>query len=133
MVVPSLIRKAHENEVLDVWGDGSPIRDFIHAKDVARGMIFVVENKITEPINLGSGTGFKIKELAEIVSNYFNTPTKYSPEKPSGDKKRIFSMEKANSYGFVPEISIKEGIEDTIEWFLNNQDKINKKFNALNK
>ena len=55
MVVPSLIRKAYENDILEVWGDGSPIRDFIHAKDVARGMMFAVENKITKPINLGSG------------------------------------------------------------------------------
>ena len=133
MVVPSLIRKAHENEILDVWGDGSPIRDFIHAKDVARGMVFAVENKITKPLNLGSGTGVTIKELAETVANYFEKPIQWSPEKPSGDARRIFSMERANSYGFYPEVSIKEGIESTIEWFLNNPDKIDKKFNALNK
>ena len=42
-------------------------------------------------------------------------------------------MERANSYGFYPEVSIKEGVESTIEWYLNNQDKINKQFNALNK
>ena len=133
MVVPSLIRKAFENDVLEVWGDGSPIRDFIHAKDVARGMMFAVENKITQPINLGSGNGVTIKEVAEIVANYFNKPIQWSPEKPSGDAKRLFSMERANSYGFYPETSIKEGVEDTIEWFILNQDKIEKKFNALNK
>jgi len=133
MVVPSLIRKAHENEVLEVWGDGSPIRDFVHARDVARGMIFAVENKITQPLNLGSGDGVTIKELAEVVANYFNKPIQWSPEKPSGDAKRLFSMERANSYGFYPEISIKEGVESAIEWYLNNQDKINKQFNALNK
>lgn len=133
MVVPSLIRKASENDILDVWGDGSPVRDFIHAKDVARGMIFAVENKITKPINLGSGTGFTIKELAETVADYFSKEIKWSPEKPSGDAKRIFSMERANSYGFYPEIGIKEGILDTILWFLKNPDKIDKKFNPLNK
>lgn len=133
MVVPSLIRKAFENDVLEVWGDGSPIRDFIHAKDVARGMMFAVENKITQPINLGSGNGVTIKEVAEIVANYFNKSIQWSPEKPSGDAKRLFSMERANSYGFYPETSIKEGVEDTIEWFILNQDKIEKKFNALNK
>ena len=56
MVVPSLIRKAYENDIIEVWGDGSSIRDFIHTKDVARGMLFAVENKITKPLNLGSGT-----------------------------------------------------------------------------
>ena len=133
MVVPSLIRKAFENDTLEVWGDGSPIRDFIHAKDVACGMVFAVENKITQPINLGSGNGVTIKEVAEIVANYFNKPIQWSPEKPSGDAKRLFSMERANSYGFYPETSIKEGVEDTIKWFILNQDKIEKKFNALNK
>jgi GDP-L-fucose synthase len=133
MVVPSLIRKAFENEVLEVWGDGSPIRDFIHAKDVARGMIFAVENKITKPINLGSGTGVTIKELAETVANYFDKPIQWSPEKPSGDARRIFSMERVNSYGFFPEITIQQGVENTIKWFILNQDKIDKKFNALNK
>jgi GDP-L-fucose synthase len=133
MVVPSLIRKAFENDTLEVWGDGSPIRDFIHAKDVARGMVFAVENQITKPINLGSGNGVTIKEVAEIVANYFNKSIQWSPEKPSGDTKRLFSMERANSYGFYPETSIKEGVEDTIKWFILNQDKIEKKFNALNK
>ena len=133
MVVPSLIRKAYENDILEVWGDGSPIRDFIHAKDVARGMMFAVENKITKPINLGSGNGVTIKEVAEIVANHFNKSIQWSPEKPSGDAKRLFSMERANSYGFYPEISIEEGVQQTIEWFLSNPDKIDKKFNALNK
>ncbi len=133
MVVPSLIRKAYENDILEVWGDGSPIRDFIHAKDVARGMIFAVENKITKPINLGSGTGVTIKEVAEIVANYFSKPIQWSPEKPSGDAKRLFSMERANSYGFYPETSIKEGVEDTIKWFILNKDIVDKRFNILNK
>ncbi len=133
MVVPSLIRKAYENDILEVWGDGSPIRDFIHAKDVARGMIFAVENKITKPINLGSGTGVTIKEVAEIVANYFSKPIQWSPEKPSGDAKRLFSMERANSYGFYPEISIKEGVEDAINWFILNKDLVDKRVNVLNK
>jgi GDP-L-fucose synthase len=133
MVVPSLIRKAFENDVLEVWGDGSPIRDFIHAKDVARGMIFAVENKITKPLNLGSGTGVTIRDLAEAVANNFQKPIQWSPEKPSGDARRIFSMERANSYGFFPEIDIHQGVESTINWFILNQDKIDKKFNALNK
>jgi GDP-L-fucose synthase len=133
MVIPSLIRKAYENDVLEVWGDGSPIRDFIHAKDVAKGMIFAVENKITKPINLGSGNGVTIKEVAEIVANHFNKPIQWSPEKPSGDAKRLFSMERTNSYGFFPEISIQEGLEDAIKWFILNKDLVDKRVNVLNK
>jgi GDP-L-fucose synthase len=133
MVVPSLIRKGYENDIIEVWGDGSQIRDFIHAKDVARGMLFAVENKITKPINLGSGTGVTIKQLAEIVSEYFNKPIKWLTDKPSGDAKRIFSMDRANSYGFYPEMSIEEGVKDAIEWFIANKDITDKRFNILNK
>jgi GDP-L-fucose synthase len=133
MVVPSLIRKAYENDIIEVWGDGSSIRDFIHAKDVARGMIFAVENKITKPINLGSGTGVTIKQLADTVASYFNKPIQWLTDKPAGDTKRIFSMERANSYGFYPEVSLEDGVKDAIEWFITNKDVVDKRFNILNK
>ena len=71
MVIPSLIKKGFENDVIEVWGDGSPIRDIVYSEDVARGMIYMVENEITEPINLGSGTGVTIKEIGEIIGEYF--------------------------------------------------------------
>jgi GDP-L-fucose synthase len=133
MVVPSLIRKAAENDIIEVWGDGSSIRDFVHAKDVARGMIFAVENKITKPLNLGSGSGVSIKRLAEIVAEYFGKEIKWLIDKPSGDAKRIFSMERATSYGFENQVSLKEGVIDAIEWFLENKDIVDKRYNILNK
>jgi len=133
MVVPSLIRKAAENDIIEVWGDGSSIRDFVHAKDVANGMLFAVENKITKPLNIGSGNGVTIKELAEIVAEYFNKPIKWLTDKPSGDAKRIFSMERAYSYGFKNEVSLKDGVIDAIEWFLKNKNIVDKRFNILNK
>jgi GDP-L-fucose synthase len=133
MVVPSLIRKAAENDIIEVWGDGSSIRDFVHAKDVANGMLFAIENKITKPLNIGSGNGVTIKELAEIVAEYFNKPIKWLTDKPSGDAKRIFSMERAYSYGFKNEVSLKDGVIDAIKWFLKNKDIVDKRFNILNK
>ena len=71
MVIPSLIRKAYENDVLEVWGDGSAVRDFIHASDVANGMIHVVKNRVTEPVNIGSGDGLTIKTIANHISSFF--------------------------------------------------------------
>jgi GDP-L-fucose synthase len=131
MVVPSLIRKADENDKLEVWGDGSQIRDFIHAYDVARGMIFAVENKITEPINLGSGEGVKIKTIAETVSNYFGKELIWDKNKPAGDPIRLFDTTRAKSYGFEPSIYIKEGIINTIEWYVDNKNIIKKKYGIL--
>lgn len=133
MVVPSLIRKAAENDIIEVWGDGSSIRDFVHAKDVARGMIFAVENKITKPLNIGSGSGVSTKQLAEIVAEYFGKEIKWLTDKPSGDAKRIFSMDRAKSYGFENQVSLKEGVIDAIEWFLENKDIVDKRYNILNK
>jgi len=122
MVVPSLIKKAMENDVLSVWGDGSPIRDLIYAEDVARGMIHMVENKITKPVNLGSGTGVTIKEIAEIVAEYFGRKIEWDITKPMGDMKRLMSMDRAKSYGFTPNIELKNGIIKTIEWYKGRKD-----------
>ena len=120
----SIIRPAN------VYG---PYDNFVHAKDVANGMLFAVENKITKPLNIGSGNGVTIKGLAEIVAEYFNKPIKWLTDKPSGDAKRIFSMESAYSYGFKNKVSLKDGVIDAIEWFLKNKDIVDKRFNILNK
>jgi len=133
MVVPSLIRKGHENEVLEVWGDGSAVRDFIHAKDVALGMIHAVENKIVDPINLGSGDGISIRQIAEAVSTRFGKDIRWLTDKPTGDARRVFDMTRANSLGFQASITIKDGINDTIDWFLENKEIIDKRFNAFRK
>ena len=122
MVIPSLIRKAYSDDVLRVWGDGSAIRDFIHARDVARGMIFVVENKITEPLNLGSGDEISIRRIAQAVAKEAKVDINWDLSKPTGDPRRVFDMSKAKAYGFEPLISIEEGVKETIEWYLENKE-----------
>ena len=117
MVVPSLIKKAMENDVLEVWGDGSPIRDLIYTDDVARGMIHMVENQVTEPVNLGSGDGVTIKEVANIIASYFQLDIEWDETKPMGDSKRLMSTERAESFGFTPQTSLENGIVKTIQWY----------------
>ena len=131
MVIPSLIRKASENSELEVWGDGSPVRDFIHARDVALGMLHAVKNKITEPINLGSGSGVKIKEIAEVIAERYNKEIKWLTDGPAGDPRRVFDMERARSYGFEPSISIRQGILETIEWFEQHKNIVDKRYNVF--
>lgn len=135
MVIPSLIHRAMSGEnPLTVWGDGSPIRDFIFAADVARGMMLAVENGINEPINLGSGTGVTIKQIAEIVAaNVPNGPVDlvWDITKPKGDAKRLMDMTRANSYGFQPATSIEDGIKQTIQWYTQNRDSMNNRYNAF--
>lgn len=133
MVVPSLVRKAQENKELEVWGDGSAVRDFIHADDVAKGMVFAVENKITEPINLGSGKGYSIKQVVEMVVKHCgkDLPIKWLTDKPSGDALRLFDMTRAKSYGFDISVDLDEGIKRTTDWFINNKDILDKRYNAF--
>lgn len=135
MVIPSLIKRVLDGEnPLTVWGDGSPIRDFIHARDVARGMMLAVEKGINEPINLGSGTGFSIRHIAEIVCA--NVPGKevklaWDTTKPKGDAKRLMDMTRAQSYGFNTQISIEDGIKETMAWYLSHRDQISNRYNAF--
>ena len=119
MVIPQLVRKAYHdnNDILSVWGDGTPIRDFIHAEDVARGILMSYENQITEPINLGSGDGVRIKDVAEIIANHYNQSIEYDTTKPNGDNKRLMDMTRANSYGFYPEVDLETGIKRVIKYY----------------
>ena len=124
MVVPSLIRRAVDGEnPLRIWGDGSAIRDFIHARDVARGMILAAEKMIGKPINLGSGTRVSIKELVDlIVSNLDVKPQIiWDTTKPTGDQCRVMDISRARSIGFEPKISLKEGIREVMQWYQANK------------
>jgi len=119
MVIPSLIKKGYEDDVINVWGDGSPTRDFIYCEDVAKGMLHMVENKVNDTVNLGSGEGVKISDIANTIGKYFDKEVKYDKSKPNGDMKRLMSMKKANDYGFKPTTSLNDGIRKTIDWYVN--------------
>lgn len=134
MVIPSIIKRALDGEnPLTIWGDGSAIRDFIHARDVAKGMMFVLEKGYQEPVNLGSGTGVSIKEIVElIVDNMENRPEiVWDTSKPSGDRKRLMDMSRAEALGFKPVISIKEGIKEVMRWYLENKNIVSRRYNVF--
>jgi len=119
MVIPALIKKGYEDDVINVWGDGSPTRDFIYCEDVALGMLHMVENKVNHTVNLGSGEGVKISDIANTIGTHFDKEVKYDKSKPNGDMKRLMSMKRANDFGFTPKTSLNDGIQKTIEWYLN--------------
>ena len=118
---------------LTVWGDGSPIRDFIYSKDVAAGMMKVVEKGYNKPVNLGSGEGVTIKEIANTIVKLMPDKCEiiWDTSKPTGDKKRLMSTERAKSIGIESKISLEEGIKDTIEWYLKNMHKEDLRYNAF--
>lgn len=134
MVIPSLIKKVLKSKKkLDVWGDGSPIRDFIFSEDVADAMILAVYKKINFPINVGSGKGITIKSLVETIvksSKKNNIKINWQTNKPSGDSKRLMDIKKATDIGFKPKTSLRDGINKTIEWFINSKVK-NRRYNSF--
>ncbi len=134
MVIPSLIRRAIDGEdPLVVWGDGSPERDFIHAADVARGMILAMEKGFYQPVNLGSGTGVSIRALVEIIVGKLDKKPRvvWDTSKPIGDKKRIFDISRAKSIGFSPSIDIEAGILEVMNWYKNNKAQSLKRYNVF--
>ena len=132
MVIPSLIYRAiNEDGPLTVWGDGSPIRDFIFSEDVANGMLLAVEKGINQPINLGSGGGVTIKEIAQTIAKITGKEIIWDTEKPMGDHKRIMDMSRAHSFGFKTATSLEKGIKDTIEWFKNTSLKEDHRYNPF--
>ena len=138
MVIPSLIRRIIKGEnPLIVWGNGTAIRDFIFSADVAEAMIQVMQKKIEKPINIGSGTGISIKELVNTLlsSKIIKKKPKviFDKTKPTGDKKRILDTSLAKSYGITNKVSLKEGLDKTINWYLNNQSLTHKRFNYFKK
>jgi len=134
MVIPSLIKRAMDGEnPLTVWGDGSAVRDFIHARDVARGMMIAMENITGKPINLGSGTGISVKRIVDIIVDNMDVKPEvvWDTSKPSGDKKRLMDISRARAIGFEPSVSIEQGIKGVMDWYRQNKDLINKRYNVF--
>ena len=90
---------------------------------MARGILFAHGKGIGQPINLGSGIGVSIKEIAEIITkNMKNKPEiVWDTSKPSGDKKRLMDISRAKAIGFQPMISIKDGIKEVMDWYQKKQ------------
>lgn len=114
MVVTSLIRKALTQDKIEVWGNGTEIRDFINSKDVAEAMILCIEKMPQEPMNITGGKPHQIKQLAEYISRYTNKPVVYNKSKRRGAKMRIMENN-LEELGFKQKIYLSEGIKQVID------------------
>lgn len=124
-VISAFIKKAVDGiNPFTIWGNGEQIREFVHARDVAIGMMKALELSYNaEPINLGGGTAIKIKDLAKMIINISNTKVdvQYDMSKPSGHMKRVLNSEKCKEkLNFIPKITLEDGLKDTIYWYKNN-------------
>lgn len=125
-VIPALIRKCleardAEAETLDVWGDGSPTREFLHARDAAQGIVAATERYHgSEPVNLGTGEEMTIRSLVELVQEEtgFHGRLNWQTDKPNGQPRRCLSVERARElFGWSARISFDDGLRETIAWY----------------
>ena len=127
-VLAALLRKAHEAKLkrareLVVWGTGTPRREFLHVDDCASACLFLLEKYDSpEIINVGSGEDVSIRELAELICDVvgFNGELAWDKTKPDGTPRKFLDVSKLRSLGWKPSISLRDGIAQTYDWFLNN-------------
>tara|TARA_A100001015_G_C14714491_1_gene603433 strand:- start:72 stop:782 length:711 start_codon:yes stop_codon:yes gene_type:complete len=135
MVIPSLISKffKSKNNKVEVFGDGSNIRDFIFSEDVAKAIVLTMYKNPKVPINIGSGKGYTIKQIVKIINSYFNYKFKiiWNKNVPTGDKKRVMDNKKLKNLGFNNIQILKYSLFKTLEWYKKNRNYNLKKYNSF--
>ena len=125
MVIPSLMSRIRSGEdPMRIWGDGSAIRDFAFARDVAEGTIQALFHGTKgKYLNLGSGKAVTIKELVETLSFFLDFKYEFDISKSSGWPKRLMDISLARKMiGYNPSTKLEDGLKETWNWFLNNGD-----------
>lgn len=127
-VLPGMMRRFHEAKVLGrkevvVWGTGKPLREFLHVDDLADALVFLMERYSgLGHVNVGSGVEVSIKELAELVKEVvgFEGEIVWDNSKPDGTPRKLMDSSKLAGMGWVPKISLRDGLVDTYQWYLEN-------------
>jgi len=127
-VLPALMRKFHEAKVnnsafVEVWGSGTPKREFLYVDDLAQACVFVMNNKqVKGLVNIGVGEDLTICELAELIKKTvgFKGELKFDATKPDGTPRKCMDVSKINSLGWKAKISLEEGIAKVYQWYLQN-------------
>ncbi|HEY2029287.1 MAG TPA: GDP-L-fucose synthase [Myxococcales bacterium] len=129
-VIPALIRKCIEAretnaEEIVVWGDGSASREFLHARDAARGVVAAAElYDKSEPLNLGAGFEIKIRDLVPLVAELcrFKGRIAWDTSKPNGQPRRMLDTSRAErELGWRARIPFREGLAETVAWYEGNR------------
>jgi GDP-L-fucose synthase len=125
-VIPALIRKCVEaqergDSTIEVWGDGSPTREFLYVEDAAEGILLAAEHyQLSDPVNLGSGQEVSIKNLAELIADItgFKGKLVWDTTKPNGQPRRALDTSKAaDKFDFNAEMPLEEGLRRTVDWY----------------
>ena len=127
-VLPALIKKAHEartrgDDTMAIWGTGTVRREFMHVDDCADALVFLMRTySANEHVNVGSGEDLTVLALAELVCDVvgFRGRIVTDTSKPDGTPRKLMSGERLQQLGWKPKISLREGIEQTYRWYIEN-------------
>jgi len=128
-VLPALIRKFHEAKIagsgeVTIWGTGSAKREFLHVDDLADACVFLMAHYEDERhINVGTGEDLSIRDLAGLVRDvvYPEAALAFDTSKPDGTPRKLLDVSRLHALGWRHRTSLREGIESTYRWFLQNQ------------
>ena len=130
-VLPALIHRLHkakfaEAHSVEIWGDGTPLREFLHVEDLARATLDLLNNyDDLVAINVGSGQEISIKDLAALVAKVvgFTGEIAFNPDRPNGTPRKLLDSSLITEFGWKPQISLETGIASTYDWFLRHHHK----------
>jgi len=122
-VLPALIRKFHEAKInnfpsVEIWGTGSPKREFLHVDDLAEACFYLMENySDVQHVNVGTGVDVSIKELALLVKDLVAYPGEliFNSDKPDGTPRKLLDVSKINTLGWKHKINLKDGVSLVLE------------------
>lgn len=125
-VLPALIRKFHDAKTrgdasITLWGTGSPKREFLHADDLGRACLYLLENYDDDvAINVGLGQDLAIKDLAGLIQKIvgYEGTVEWDSSKPDGTPRKLLDVSRIRKLGWSPTISLRDGIESTYQWYL---------------
>lgn len=128
-VLPAMIRKFHEAKEkgdlpVSLWGSGAPMREFLYVDDLAKAVVFVLENTLSEYLyNVGTGEDLTIKQLAETIQKVIghNGDIIWNSNKPDGTPRKLMDSSKLHALGWRHQVELEEGIQKTYTWFVENQ------------
>ena len=126
-VLPALIRKFHEAKIenkpfVEIWGTGSPLREFLHVDDLADACYFLMQNyNGNDFLNIGTGKDLSIKELALLIKDIvgYNGELKFDTSKPDGTPRKLLDVSRLHAAGWKEKYSLEEGLRMTYNWFVN--------------
>ena len=131
-VLPAMIRKFHEAKVngnapVELWGTGSPMREFLHVDDLAQAVLFGLESTLEEHLyNVGTGVDLTIKDLALLIQSIIGHKgeLEWDTNKPDGTPRKLMDVSRLKNQGWNSSIILEEGISKTYAWFLDNKSKL---------